>query len=114
MYIRSKQQVFRTSNMISGFWATGLWPLSPISVLEKLPIQAIEQDDSVPLSSLDLLLLQTNPLDGTELCQANALLNTEINKAENLPLSIERYISRLTQAFEAVYSKNNTLWNEIS
>jgi hypothetical protein len=37
MYIRARQQAFRSSNILSGWKATGLWPISPISVLEKLP-----------------------------------------------------------------------------
>jgi hypothetical protein len=37
MYIRARQSAFRASNILSRFRATGLWPLSPITVLKKLP-----------------------------------------------------------------------------
>jgi hypothetical protein len=36
MYIRARGSTLRHSNITSGFKATGLWPLSPVTVLKKL------------------------------------------------------------------------------
>ena len=36
MYVRAREQAFRSSNMLNGWKATGLVPLSPITVLKKL------------------------------------------------------------------------------
>jgi hypothetical protein len=116
MYIRAREQAFRSSNMLNGWKATGLLPLSPITVLEKLqapqPPQALEPCISTPHHGLDLSLLQSDPPDGTELRVANALCITENENADDVPLSVKRYISRLTRAFEATCSKNATLRKE--
>ncbi|KYG40271.1 hypothetical protein M433DRAFT_160676, partial [Acidomyces richmondensis BFW] len=116
MYIRARKTALRPSNILSGFKATGLWPLSPIAVLEKLPAlqasQASEPHITTPLRGLDLSLLQSDPPDGTELREANALCLTAVESATNLPTPAKRYISRLTQAFEAMCSKNATLKKE--
>lgn len=75
-------------------------------------MQPSEQDNTTQPTGLDLSLLLSDPPDGTELRQANALCNSEVQKAENLPTSVKRYITRLTQAFEATCSKNATLRKE--
>jgi len=71
MYIRAREQAFRSSNILSGWKATGLWPLSPITVFKKLPVQpgtqALEQHNATPHTGLDLSLLLSDPPDGTEL-----------------------------------------------
>jgi hypothetical protein len=113
MYIRARERALRSSNIVSGWKATGLWPLSPIAVLQKLltqpALQPSEVDNVTPHIGLDLSLLLSDPPDGTELRQANALCNSEVEKAENLPTPVKRYIARLTQAFEATCSKVTTL-----
>ena len=113
MYIRAREAALRPANIKSGFKATGLCPLSPITVLEKLSAvhgsQALESQNSTTLLGLDLPLLQSDPLDGTELRQANALFVAEIQEAEELPLPVKRYAARMTQAFEAMCAKNTTL-----
>ena len=116
MYIRARQSAFRASNIISGFRATGLWPLSPISVLEKLLAQPAPQASephhtTLPLG-LNLSLLQSDPPDGTELREANALFISEVDKAGDLPPLVKRYAARLTQAFESMCAKNTTLRKE--
>jgi hypothetical protein len=61
MYIRAQESAVRESNITSGFKLTGLWPLSPISVLKKLPtqlaLQASELHYTTPPLDLNLLLL---------------------------------------------------------
>jgi hypothetical protein len=102
--------------MLNGWKATGLVPLSPITVLAKLqapqPTQASEPCILTPYHGLDLSLLQSDPPNGTELREANALCIAEIENAESVRSPVKRYISRLTQAFEATCSKNATLRKE--
>jgi hypothetical protein len=116
MYIRAREQAFRSLNILSGWKATGLWPLSPISVLEKLPLlkpsQALELSNLNPPLGLNLSLLQSDPPNGTELREANALCNSKVQNATDLLTPVKRYISQLTQAFEATCSKNATLRKE--
>lgn len=116
MYIRARQAALRESNIRSGFKATGLWPLSPISVLEKLPAQpaslASEPHHTTLPLGLDLSLLQSDPPDGTKLREANALFVSEVQKTVDLPAQVKRYAAWLTQAFELMCAKNTTLWKE--
>ena len=116
MYIRAREIALRESNITSGFRATGLWPLSPIIVLEKLAtqpaLQALEPHHTTLRRGLDLSLLQSDPPDGTELREANALFISEVQKTVDLPAQVKRYAARLTQAFEATCAKNTTLRKE--
>ena len=75
-------------------------------------MQPFEANNAILHTGLDLSLLLSDPLDGTELRQANALCNSEIQKAGNLPTPVKRYVARLTKAFEATCSKNTTLRKE--
>ncbi|KYG41005.1 hypothetical protein M433DRAFT_159585 [Acidomyces richmondensis BFW] len=79
MYIRVRETALRPSNILSSFKAT---------MLEKLPalqaLQASEPYIITPLRSLDLLLLQSDPLDSTELREANALLLEIAREAEKV------------------------------
>ena len=100
MYIRAREQAFRSSNMLNSWKATGLVPLSAFTVLEKLqapqPLQASEPCISTLHHGLDLSLLQSDPPDSTELQEANALCIAKIENANDVPLPVKRYISRLT------------------
>jgi hypothetical protein len=84
--------------MLTGWKATGLVHLSPIIVLEKLqapqPPQALEPCISTPYHGLDLSLLQSEPPNGTELREANALCIAETENAASVLSTVKRYISR--------------------
>lgn len=57
---------------------------------------------STPLQQcqLDLSLLESSPLDGTELHEANFLLNSTLQDTVGLSSLARRYVARLTQAYE--------------
>jgi hypothetical protein len=116
MYIRARQQALKSSNLKRGFKATGLWPLSPITVLKKLDmlphLPTSEPHLPTQQHGLDLSLLQSDPPDGTELREANASCIAEVQNADGLASPVKRYISRLTRAFEATCSKNTALRKE--
>ena len=99
-YIRARERAFIPSTIQSGFRATGLWPLSAITVLEKLQLQptATQLSLSTPtnITPLDLSLLDSSPPNGTELRQANAVLNAEIIALNSLRSPVKRYIARMT------------------
>lgn len=82
MYIRARQKALTSNNIRSGWRGAGLAPLSPIVVLEKLLVNpaSAASPPHTPLrqTDLDLSLLESSPPDGTELRQANALLNSTI------------------------------------
>jgi hypothetical protein len=113
MYIRARERAFTKANILSGWKATGLQPLSEIVVLIKLITPPILQP---PLprtpgqtSTLDTSLLNSSPPSGTELREANAVLNSELQKSVIVASRTKRYIQRMTQAFEATQSELATL-----
>jgi hypothetical protein len=71
MYIRAREKAFTSSNIVSGWKATGLQPLSPIEVLSKLPETSDRTTDTprtpTKTPDLDTALLCSSPLVGTEL-----------------------------------------------
>jgi hypothetical protein len=118
MYIRAREKAFISANIISGWKATGLEPLSPIRVLDKLPkastppplpIQTTSQS-----SSLDLSLLHSSPPEGTELRQANALFNAQIRDVNGVPSPAKRYAERMTRALETTQSELVTIRKELA
>jgi len=58
-------------------------------------------------------LLESSPPDGTELRQANSLLNSAINACEDLLSPVKRYTKRMSRAFETTQSENVTLRQQL-
>lgn len=67
MYYHAREKAFTSTNIEGGWKATGLMPLSPITVLAKIQPSTPRQTNSFGLP-----LLHTSPLHGTELRRANA------------------------------------------
>jgi hypothetical protein len=109
MYIRARTKAFSSNNILAGWKGAGLVPLEPMRVLEKLSTRIY----TTPLSprtppqqdQFDLSLLESSPPDGTELRQANNLLNSTLRTAENLPEKARRYAERMTKAYETTHSE---------
>ena len=76
MYSRAREKALTSANNVSGWKASGLHPLSAITVLNKLPSPATPRPSKPQTpgqtSTLDLSLLHSSPPEGTELRQANA------------------------------------------
>jgi hypothetical protein len=62
-------------------------------------------------SDLDLTLLNSSPLTGTELRQATSLINKVVNES-NIAPPAKRYISRAGAALERTHSENILLQRE--
>jgi hypothetical protein len=118
MYIRARENAFTSANIVSGWRATGLNPLGPITVLEKLVVQAASRalHPSTPggLPSLDTSLLNSSPPDGTELRHVNSLFNAQVREAIGLSSPAKRYAERMTRALEATQSELVTVRNELA
>jgi hypothetical protein len=118
MYIRAREKAFTPPNILSGWRSTGLEPLSPITVLEKLPALKVHQ--SLPprtpgqSSSLDLSLLHSSPPEGTELRKANVVFNAQIREATGVPSPAKRYAERMTRALETTQSALITIQKELA
>jgi len=117
MYIRARVKALTSSNIASGWRASGLQPLSPITVLEKLPStlapQPLMPQTPGQSSSLDLSLLHSSPPEGTELREANTVFNAQIRSVENVPSPAKRYAERMTRALETTQSENVILRKRI-
>lgn len=118
MYIRAREKAFTSANTASGWKATGLEPLSPIVVVDKLAAtptrRTLPPQTPGGSSSLDSSLLYSSPPDGTELREANTVLNSELSKASSVGSPIKRYAERMTRAFEATQSELTTLRKRIA
>jgi hypothetical protein len=117
MYIRAREKAFTSGNIVSGWKATGLQPLSPIEVLSKLPETPNRTTDTprtpTKTPDLDTALLCSSPPDGTELRRANTVLRNELAKPGELSSTTKRYIERMTHALEMAQSENVTLRKEL-
>ena len=95
-YIRARERAFTTPIILSGWRASGLWPLSAITVLEKVNIlpNSTQLPPSTPITTtpLDLSLLDSSPPDGTELRRANAALNAELEASNVVTSPIKRIL----------------------
>ena len=109
MFIRARAKAFARHNICSGWRSTGLEPLSPVVVLEKLaPNQPpYTAGPSTPPEQLDLdyALLDSSVPDGTELQQANLLLNSTLKAGGALTSPAKRYIERVTRSFGTTHSE---------
>jgi hypothetical protein len=118
MYIRARGDVFTWSNIVSGWRATGLNPLSPTTVLEKLVMQVasrpLRPSTAGELSSLDMSLLNSSPPDGTELRQANTLFIAQVQEATGLSSPARRFAKRITPALETTQGELVTVRNELA
>ena len=113
MYIRAREKAFTLRNIQKAWQATGLNPLSPLEVLDKLPQPTQRPRSTEPTrleqqQSLDTSLLCSSPPEGTELRQANAQLHQALRE-EKLASPAKRYIHRMTHAFEATQSQYATV-----
>lgn len=113
MYISAHHKAFNSLNIQSGWRKAGIWPLSPIEVLSTLrPDPATPPNrPSIPRTTtpFDLSLLDSSPPDGTELRQANSILNSELRENPTIQSPAKRYLSRLTQAYEMAHSELTTI-----
>jgi hypothetical protein len=118
MYIRAHKTAFSMSNICSGWRATGLYPLYPGVVLDK--VGGVQQSTSEGEGDnsrsgevdLDTSLLDSSPPDGTELRQANAVLMRNINSASDLTPRTKRYTGRIARGFERLHTEMVTMIQE--
>ncbi|KAK0865998.1 hypothetical protein LTR87_015178, partial [Friedmanniomyces endolithicus] len=102
-------------NILSGFRTTGLQPLSPITVLSTLEMPdnpGTPSRESRLDGNLDLTLLNSSPPDGTELREANTVLDRAVGGNATIETPVKRYISRATLALEKTVSENTLLRKE--
>ncbi|KYG41202.1 hypothetical protein M433DRAFT_159330, partial [Acidomyces richmondensis BFW] len=118
MYIRAREKALTSSNIKSGWCATGLEPLSPITVIDKIASKPtptpLDTRTTTNSDSLNLSLLNSSPLDSTELRQANSMLNSALQSANALLSPVQRYTARITRAFETTQSELATVRKELA
>jgi len=118
IYIRAREKALTRANIVSGWKTTGLQPLSPIMVLDKLATPPTPRPPPTctpgQSSSLDLSLLHSSPPEGTELREANALFNSHIRDTSDLVSPAKRYAERMTRAVETIQSELVTLRKRVA
>ena len=109
MYIKARAKAFTQSNILSGWKISGLVPLEPMRVLEKLSTRpdstAISPSTPTLQDQFDLSLLESSPPDGTELRNSNNLLISTLQGIETVPERAKRYAERAVRAYEITNSE---------
>ncbi|KAF2715982.1 hypothetical protein K431DRAFT_236413, partial [Polychaeton citri CBS 116435] len=101
IYSKARQRALNLDNILSGFRAAGLWPVSQFEVEQRLRLTK----DTTPLlrnslTSIDILeklLLSSSPLEATELHEANAEFISCIAEMELATTRLKRYSERIAQ-----------------
>lgn len=118
MYIRAREKALTAANIVSGWKATGLCPLSAITVLDKLAPTLTPNPSNLQTPSqtsfLDLALLHSSPPDGTELRQASRVFDSQICNIEGIASPAKRFSKRMTQALESTQSELATLRKRVA
>jgi hypothetical protein len=116
-YITARNRAFIPRSIESSFRASGIYPLSPITILSTLRMPT-STPPTTPLpittpNDLDRSLLDSSPPEGTELREATSLVNS-IVRSSTLETPVKRYIERSGAAFERTTSENALLRKEIT
>ena len=115
-YITARSKAFTTINVESSFRASGIYPLSPITILSTLQMPSPSPPTTpLPITSPkdldDRSLLDSSPPKGTELREATSLVNTIVRRS-NIETPAKRYLERSGAAFEKTHSENVLLREE--
>lgn len=116
-YITARGRAFIRRSIESSFRASGIYPLSPITILSTLrmptPTSRVTPPPITTPNDLDRSLLDSSPPKGTELREATSLVNSIVHSS-TLETPIKRYIERSGAAFERTTSENALLRKEIT
>jgi hypothetical protein len=116
-YITARNKAFTTRNVESSFRASGIYPLSPITILSTLrmptPTPRATPPPITTPNDLDRSLLDSSPPAGTELREATSLVNS-IVRSSNLETPVKRYIERSGTFLEKTTSENTLLRKELT
>jgi len=117
MYIRAQEKALSTSNVLAGWRGAGLMPLSPVAVLEKVPLpqqtEGIAPHTPPESRDLDTYLLNSSPPDGTELREASAVVNSAVKASQDLPSPAKRFSERMTRSFETTHAEKIALQRQL-
>jgi hypothetical protein len=116
-YIIARAKTFTSRNIESSFRASGIYPLSPITILSTLRMPTSTPPTTPPPittpNDLDRSLLDSSPPEGTELRQATSLVNT-IVRSSTLETPVKRYIERSGAALERTSAEIALLRKEVN
>ncbi|KXL46780.1 MAG: hypothetical protein FE78DRAFT_89042, partial [Acidomyces sp. 'richmondensis'] len=87
---------------------------NPITLSASRASQLIPPYTPGQSSNLDLSLLHSSPLEGTELQEANIVFNSQICEAYNVLSLAKRYVERITRALKTTQSALVTIQKELT
>jgi hypothetical protein len=116
-YITARNRALIPRSIESSFRASGIYPLSPITILSTLrmptPTSRVTPSPITIPNDLDRSLLDSSPPEGTELREATSLVNS-IVRSSTLETPVKRYIERSGLALERTTSENTLLRKELT
>jgi hypothetical protein len=119
-FIKAHEKAVTYSNIQGGWRGSGIYPLNPLKVLQKLPapkkksvtVTPSEIDPTTTLS-FDKLLLEDSPTDPVILRSANQALKEILIINQPLNTPARKYIPRLAAMVEHLLAENTLLQYEI-
>lgn len=107
---QAREKAITTHNIQSGWRATGLSPLAPMRVLERIPQNpsdpALRIHHASDTTNLDLSLLQSSPPEPIELSRSNKRFTETLRECPDVVSPVKRYAERMTRLCE---SQNATI-----
>jgi hypothetical protein len=115
--ITAINRAFIPRSIETSFRASGIYPLSPVTILSTLRMPTttlrVTPPPIITPNDLDRPLLDSSPPEGTELREATLLVNP-IVRSSTLETPVKRYIERSGTAFERTTSENALLRKELT
>jgi hypothetical protein len=119
-FIKAHEKAVTYSNVQGGWHGSGIYPLNPLKVLQKLPApkksaaaaMPSEIDSTIALS-FDTVLLEDSPINPVILRSANQTLNEILIINQPLNTPARKYIPRLAAMVEQLLAENTLLQYEV-
>jgi hypothetical protein len=101
---RARSKAMSRENILSGWRATGLWPITPMRVLNglrKIDTPATPQLlTACATTNLDLSLLKSSPPEPTELSKSNKRFSESLRECPEVVSPVRRYAERMVRMCE--------------
>lgn len=110
LLFKAREKAISKDNILSGWRATGLSPLEPMRVLERIPQPTPEPATRIyragDTTNLDLSLLRSSPPELVELSRSNKRFTETLRECNDVVSPVRRYAERMTRLYE---SQNATI-----
>jgi hypothetical protein len=113
-YVRARSKAFSTSNILSAFSGTGLFPFYPQKVIRRIPdIEDLQsnssESDTKELFLLDPSLIPSSPDNVRSFQEARAILSRYMTQDAAFQSPVRKYVDRFAKSSEKLWARNSIL-----